>query len=190
MVDTAPLDWMRTCYSMHLSLTSFPRNSSDFDSNLINSQFSDSAPASLLPLPMASGLLLRLTTWECHSKILPSSCLCLRKFLALPIQCIIISLFRYDAASICMVLPVDELRANICCTGMHNGNNACDERYPKFAEVSQTTTVHVFVGQGSQEPSMGMCPYNGSPVVGELPGQVLMPTSLLYMVFSPRDCPG
>jgi hypothetical protein len=80
MVDTAPLDWMATRHSMHLSLTSFPHNSSDFNSNLINPQFSDAAPASLLPLPMASGLLLHLATWECRSKSPPSLCLCLCKF--------------------------------------------------------------------------------------------------------------
>jgi fatty acid synthase subunit alpha len=97
-----------------------------------------------------------------------------------------------------MVLLGDELRVNICHTGMCNGNNVvkgempnpCGERYPKFTEASQNTTVYVFIGQGSQEPSMGMGPYNSSPVVGKLPGQVLMLTSPLYMVFSPRDCQG
>jgi hypothetical protein len=58
MVDTVPLNWTRTHHLMHLSLTSFPHNSSNFNSNLINFQFSNSVPASLLPLSVASGLLL------------------------------------------------------------------------------------------------------------------------------------
>jgi acyl transferase domain-containing protein len=31
------------------------------------------------------------------------------------------------------------------------------------AEVAQPTTVHIFTGQGSQEPGIGMDLYNNSP---------------------------
>lgn len=42
--------------------------------------------------------------------------------------------------------------------------NACDEKVLEgTAEVAQLTTIYMFTGQGSQEPSMCMDIYNLSP---------------------------
>ena len=64
-----------------------------------------------------------------------------------------------------MVLPGDELTVRLRHIGMRDGNivvnietsNARGEKVIQgSAEVSQSSTVYVFTGQGSQEPGMGM----------------------------------
>jgi fatty acid synthase subunit alpha len=62
-----------------------------------------------------------------------------------------------------MVLPGDELTVNLLhIIGMRDGNIVVniETRGEKViqgsAEVSQSSTVYVFTGQGSQEPGMGM----------------------------------
>jgi fatty acid synthase subunit alpha, fungi type len=71
-----------------------------------------------------------------------------------------------------MVLPNDELSVKLRHTGMKQGNlvvkvETFNSRGEKVldgsAEVSQSPTVYVFTGQGSQEPGMGMDLYNSSP---------------------------
>ena len=71
-----------------------------------------------------------------------------------------------------MVLPGDELTVKLRHIGMRDGNivvnietsNARGEKVIQgSAEVSQSSTVYVFTGQGSQEPGMGMDLYNSSP---------------------------
>ena len=71
-----------------------------------------------------------------------------------------------------MVIPGDDLEVKLRHIGMCDGNivvgiETSNSRGEKVltgsAEVSQPTTVYVFTGQGSQEPSMGMDLYNSSP---------------------------
>ena len=71
-----------------------------------------------------------------------------------------------------MVLPGDDLTVKLRHIGMRDGNivvnietsNARGEKVIQgSAEVSQSSTVYVFTGQGSQEPGMGMDLYNSSP---------------------------
>jgi fatty acid synthase subunit beta len=71
-----------------------------------------------------------------------------------------------------MVLPGDELTVKLRHIGMRDENIivnvetsfAWGEKVIQgSAEVSQSSTVYVFTGQGSQEPGMGMDLYNSSP---------------------------
>ena len=71
-----------------------------------------------------------------------------------------------------MVLPGDELTVKLHHISMQDGNivvniensNAQGEKVIQgSAKVSQSSTVYVFTGQGSQEPGMGMDLYNSSP---------------------------
>jgi fatty acid synthase subunit alpha len=71
-----------------------------------------------------------------------------------------------------MVLPGDELIVKIRHIGMHDGNivvkiETSNGRGEKVldgsAEVAQPNTVHVFTGQGPQEPGTGLNLYNASP---------------------------
>ena len=78
----------------------------------------------------------------------------------------------YDVAFIGMVLPGDELKANIRHIGMRDGNivvrvSTSNQRGEKVleatAEVAQSTTVYVFTGQGSQEFGTGIDIYASLP---------------------------
>ena len=71
-----------------------------------------------------------------------------------------------------MVLPGDELTVKLRHIGMRDGNivinvetsNSQGENVIQgSAKVSQSSTIYVFTGQGSQEPGMGMDLYNSSP---------------------------
>ncbi|KAH8822971.1 fatty acid synthase [Flagelloscypha sp. PMI_526] len=78
----------------------------------------------------------------------------------------------YDVSFVGMVLPGDELTVSLRHIGMKEGNmvvkvetsNARGEKVLSgTTEVSQSPTVYVFTGQGSQEPGMGMDLYQSSP---------------------------
>ena len=89
-----------------------------------------------------------------------------------------------------MVLPRDELTVKLRYIGMRNGNivvnvetsNARGEKVIQGSvEVSQSSTVYVFTGQGSQEPGMGVWTCTIVRLLLLLFGMVLMPTSSLFM---------
>ena len=71
-----------------------------------------------------------------------------------------------------MVLPGDELTVKLRHIGMQDGNivvnvktsNSQGEKVIQgSAKVSQSSTIYVFTGQGSQEPGMGMDLHNSLP---------------------------
>ena len=89
-----------------------------------------------------------------------------------PVPVLNLSFYRYDITFIGMVLPGDKLTVKLHHIGMRDGNivinvKTSNSRGEKViqgsAEVSQSSTIYVFTGQGSQEPSMGMDLYNSSP---------------------------
>ena len=89
-----------------------------------------------------------------------------------PVPVLNLSFYRYDVTFIGMVLPGDELTVKLRHIGMQDGNivvnvKTSNSRGEKViqgsAKVSQSSTVYVFTGQGSQEPGMAMDLYNSSP---------------------------
>ena len=83
-----------------------------------------------------------------------------------------LSFYRYDITFVGMVLPGDELTVKLCHIGMQDGNIVINVKTSNSqgkkviqgsAKVSQSSTVYVFTGQGSQEPGMGMDLYNSLP---------------------------
>ena len=83
-----------------------------------------------------------------------------------------LSSYRYDITFVGMVLPGDELTVKLHHIGMQDGNIVINIKTSNSwgkkviqgsAKVSQSSTIYVFTGQGSQEPSMGMDLYNSLP---------------------------
>jgi hypothetical protein len=106
-----------------------------------------------------------------------------------------LSFYRYDVkfVQVGMVLPGDELTVKLHHIGMRDGSivvniktsNARGEKVIQgSAEVSQSSTVYVFTGQGSQDPAwVWTCTIVLLLLV--LFGKVLMPTSSLFMGSQP-----
>ena len=89
-----------------------------------------------------------------------------------PVPVLNLSSYRYDITFVGMVLPGDELTVKLHHIGMQDGNIVINIKTSNYrgekviqgsAKVSQSSTIYVFTGQGSQEPGMGMDLYNSLP---------------------------